>query len=158
MPFGGKSKARLAQNRNPAKRETISLGSLRSSAVFNSGPFHCGTTCSARAAFFHVAAPRLFLKFLTGLPIKEEDATSMSADERAGGSMGVGPISQANGADLLALINQSDGLAAAPPPSATITALNTAVNEAKLNIEEMLNASDVQSVDNVIGNNLDVMA
>jgi len=82
----------------------------------------------------------------------------MSANERAGGSVGVGPISQANGADLLALINQSDGLAAAPPPSATITALNTAVNEAKLNIEEMLNASDVQSVDNVIGNNLDVMA
>ncbi len=72
--------------------------------------------------------------------------------------MGVDAIGQANGADLLVMINQSDGLAAAPPASATITALNTAINEAKLNTEELLNASDIQSVDNVIGNNLNVMA
>jgi len=82
----------------------------------------------------------------------------MSANARIGGSVGVDAISQANGADLLALINQSNGLAAAPPPSATISALNTAINEARLNIEELLNGSDIQSVDNVIGNNLNVMA
>ena len=72
--------------------------------------------------------------------------------------MAVDPISQANGADLLALISQSTGSGSTPQPTATISALHTAVEEAKLSIEEILGGGDPISADNATGNSLDVTA
>ena len=48
------------------------------------------------------------------------------------------PISLASGADLLTAVNAQGVGNAAPPPSATIAALKTAVNEAGMNIEQLL--------------------
>ena len=48
------------------------------------------------------------------------------------------PISMAAGADLLTAVNAQGAGNAAPPPSATIDALQTAVNEAGMNIEQLL--------------------
>jgi len=48
------------------------------------------------------------------------------------------PISLASGADLLSAVSAQSVGNAAPPPSATIAALQTAVNEAGMNIEQLL--------------------
>lgn len=48
------------------------------------------------------------------------------------------PISLANGADLLNAVSSQSVGNTAPPPTATIAALQTAVNEASLNIEQLL--------------------
>lgn len=48
------------------------------------------------------------------------------------------PISLASGADLLTAVNAQSVGNAAPPPTATIAALQTAVNEAGMNIEQLL--------------------
>jgi len=48
------------------------------------------------------------------------------------------PISLASGADLLNAVSSQAVGASTPPPSATVAALQTAVNEAGINIEQLL--------------------
>ena len=48
------------------------------------------------------------------------------------------PISLASGADLLNAVSSQSVGSSAPPPSATVAALQTAVNEAGMNIEQLL--------------------
>jgi hypothetical protein len=65
------------------------------------------------------------------------------------------PISLASGADLLTAVNAQSVGNSAPPPTATIDALKTAVNEAGMNIEQLL--GDLSSGSNT-GNQLNVYA
>lgn len=48
------------------------------------------------------------------------------------------PITLAGGADLLNAVASQNVGNAAPPPSASIAALNAAINEAGMNIEQLL--------------------
>ncbi|HVB86906.1 MAG TPA: hypothetical protein VNK23_09625 [Candidatus Dormibacteraeota bacterium] len=48
------------------------------------------------------------------------------------------PNSLASGAELLSAVSAQSVGNAAPPPTATVSALRTAVNEAGMNIEQLL--------------------
>lgn len=69
--------------------------------------------------------------------------------------MPVGAITQANGADLLALVSQSAGQTAPARTVATIDAIKEAVAMAQLSIEELIGGTSALSH---TGNQLNVFA
>ena len=59
--------------------------------------------------------------------------------------MPVGAISQANGADLMALVSQSSGQTAPAQATATVDAIKEAVAMAQLSIEELIGGTSAPS-------------